>query len=267
MKSYDFIFSLGAACSCSQSLRLAGLQFASFPCDWLYGGTPVVRAQGLADGFRGWFDRELLVKHNVPWNLEHESWRNTGNDIVFKHDFDWNKPLEVTLQGVRDKYTRRRARLDRLIIQAKRVLAVWINTPTSKPVAEADFQAVRKVFENHWPGIQFDILVLTCERGRAFVDRTDCETDGIRMVAWDYDDGREAFVNNARMAKFLSSEYTMKDYRTEEERRGWPARQKALRYAQYNATGWWQYAVNRVHYRLYRHFKRWIECRGLDKLG
>lgn len=266
-RHYDFVFPLGAACSCSQSLRLAGLQFASFPCDWLYGGTPVARAQGLADGFWGWFERAALVQHDVPWNLEHEPWRNAANGIVFKHDFDWNKPLEDMLPGVRDKYARRRTRLDRLIARSKSVLVVWINTPTSEPAAEADLQAARTILENHWPGITFDLLVLTCERGRAFGDRIDREADGIRTIAWDYFDGREEFIDNGAMARFLASEYEMADYRTDEERRGWPARQKALKYAQYNATTWWGYFVNRTNYRLYRHFRRVIERKGLQKLG
>ena len=38
MKTYDFIFSLGASCAVSMSLRDAGLQFASFPFDWI--GSP-----------------------------------------------------------------------------------------------------------------------------------------------------------------------------------------------------------------------------------
>ena len=32
---YDLILPIGEACSCSQSLRTAGLQFASFPWDWI----------------------------------------------------------------------------------------------------------------------------------------------------------------------------------------------------------------------------------------
>ena len=266
-RHYDFVFSLGAACSCSQSLRLANLQFASFPCDWLYGGTPVVRAQGLADGFRGWFERELLVKHDVPWALEHEPWRNEVNSIVFKHDFDWNAPIESLLPGVREKYARRLARLDRLVSAAKTVLVVWLNPPNRPPLGADDLVAAREILRRRWPGVSFDVLSLVCERGRSFADRIDREADGIRTVAWDYDDGREAFVDNVKMASFLSAEYAMADYRTEAERRAWPAKRRRLKYAQYNATGWWQYVVNRTHYRLYRHFKRWIERKGLDKLG
>ena len=267
MRRYDFVFPLGAACSCSQSLRLANLQFASFPCDWLYGGTPVARTQGLVDGFRGWFERATLVKHDVPWNLEHEPWRNTVNGIVFKHDFDWNAPLESLLPGVREKYARRLARLDRLVSAAKTVLVVWINPPTVPAADATELAAAREILRTRWPGVAFDVLSLVCARGRSFADRTDLEADGIRTVAWDYDDGREAFIDNAKMAAFLASEYAMADYRTEEERRAWPARQKALTYAQYNATTWWGYVSNRTVWRLYRHFRRAVERRGLQGLG
>ena len=33
-KEYDFAFSLGFSCACSESLRAEGLQFASCPFDW-----------------------------------------------------------------------------------------------------------------------------------------------------------------------------------------------------------------------------------------
>lgn len=267
MRKYDFIFSLGAACSCSQVLRLAGLQFASFPCDWLYGGAPTVRAQGLADGFRGWFEREKLVKHDVPWNLEHEPWRNVELGIVFKHDFDWNVPIESLLPDVREKYARRLARLDRLISAAKTVLVVWLNPPTLPPAEAGELATAREILRKRWPGVTFDVLSLVCERDRAFENRIDREVDGIRTLAWNYDDGREAFIDNAKMAKFFATEYAVADYRTEEERCAWPARRKALKYAQYNATTWWGYVFNKAYYRLYRHFKKGVERRGLRRLG
>lgn len=266
-RRYDLAFSLGAACSCSQALRLAGLQFASFPCDWLYGGAPTARAQGLADGFRGWFEREKLVKHDVPWNLEHEPWRNVETGIVFKHDFDWNAPLESLLPGVREKYARRLARLDRLVSASKKVLVVWLDPPTLPPVDPADLVAAREILRARWPGVAFDILSLVCENGRAFAERTDREADGVRSLAWDYDDARAAFIDNAKMAKFLAAEYAVADYRTEAERRGYPARRRALKYAQYGATTWWGYVFNRAYYRLYRHFRKGAARRGLLRLG
>jgi len=266
-KQYDFIFSLGAACSCSQSLRLAGLQFASYPFDWLYGGTVGTRVRGLVDGVDAWFAEGSLVKHGIPWKLEHEPYRNVENGIVFKHDFDWNRPLSETLPAVRGKFARRLERLRGRISASRRVLAVWLATPTTKPPSDQELLDCRKAMADRWPGVDIEILALACEGGRAAGDAAVRDLGGVTVVSFDYYDGREEFIDNERMAAFLASRLSAVDYRSDEERRAWPARRRALRYAQYNATGWWSYMVNRAHYRLYRHFRRWIEKKGLDRLG
>lgn len=267
MRSYDFIFSLGAACSCSQSLRLANLQFASFPCDWLWGGSPTARARALIDGFGSLLDETRLVRHGIPWKLEHEPWRDVETGIVFKHDFDWNTPLAETLPAVREKYARRLRRLDELIGASKSVLVVWINPPNCAEARPSEFAEVARLLSAKWPSVGFELLVMRSERGRPFAERTDETADGVRTVSWDYDDGREAFIDNQKMAAFLACEYAMKDYRSDAERAAWPARQKALKYAQYNATTWWGFVVNRFWYRLYRHVRKEIERRGLHRLG
>lgn len=267
VKSYDFVFSLGAACSCSQSLRIANLQYASFPCDWLWGGAPRTRARALVEGFDRILTVARLVKHGVPWKLEHEPWRDLETGIVFKHDFDWNTPLETMLEAVRAKYARRRQRLVERIGQSKKVLVVWISPPGSGEIPVSEFREVRRFLAETWPAVAFDVLVTVCAPGRSFAARTDVTQDGVRIVSWDYDDGRESFIDNVKMAAFLSSEYAAADYRSDAERRAWPARRRALRYAQYNATSWWGFVVNRFWYRLYRHVRKEIERRHLDRLG
>ena len=66
MKNYDFVFGLGRACACTQSLRSAGLQLLSLPWDWItYQLTPqgpdlLLRVDLIASGFAGWFEEEDL---------------------------------------------------------------------------------------------------------------------------------------------------------------------------------------------------------------
>lgn len=268
MKAYDIVFSLGAACSCSQALRLAGLQFATSPLDWLYGGTPTARVEGLLSGFDGWFDADRLVKRELPWRFDHEAYRNVANGIVFKHDFDWNRPLADMVGPVREKYLRRLRRLEGRLAQARSALAVWLTTPTTEPPADGELAACRDRLAARWPGAGVELLALACERGRAFRDRTVRDVaPGVRVVSFDYFDGRDEFVDNGRMAAFLKGELAAADYRSPAERRAWPAKRRALRYAQYGATNAWTYLVNRAHVRLYRHLRRWLARKGLDRLG
>ena len=266
-ESYDVVFSLGAACSCSQSLRAAELQFASFPFDWIYGGTPLARARGLVDGMGGWFGEGDLVRHAVPWKFKHESWRNVRNGIVFKPDFDWNTPLEKMIPAVREKYERRRMRLCGLLDGAVSALAVWINPPTRPPLSEGEVRPVLDLFRARWPHVRFDVLLLNCEPGRAFAARRSETRDGLTIVSYDYDDNRAEFLDNDKMARFLKTLLTVRDYRSESERRAWPARRRKLKYAQYNAKNGWDYLVNRMIYKLYRHFRKRMEQRDLLRLG
>ena len=266
-KQYDFIFSLGAACSCSQSLRLAGLQFASYPFDWLYGGTVATRVRGLVDGVDAWFDEGSLEKHGMPWKLAHEPYRNVENGIVFKHDFDWNRPLAESLPAVREKYARRLGRLRERISASRSVLAVWVTTPTTKAPSDAELLDCRRMLAGRWPDVDIRILAFACEGARGARNATVRDIGGVTVVSYDYYDERGEFIDNRRMASHLSSLVSATDYRSEAERRAWPAKRRALKYAQYNATGWWSYVVNLSYYRLFRHFRRQIEKRGLDRLG
>ena len=267
-RPYDLVFSLGAACSCSQALRLAGLQFASYPFDWLYGGSLTTRVDGLLNGLDGWFDPDCLAKHAIPWTFEHEAYRHAATGIVYKHDFDWNRPLAETVGPVREKYARRLKRLEDRLAQASRVLAVWLATPTTEPPADDELVACRARLAARWPAAGIELLVLACERGRPQAERRVRDVaPGVRVVSFDYFDGRDEFVDNERMAAFLKGEIAATDYRTPAERRAWPAKRRALRYAQYGATNAWAYFVNRAHVRLYRHLKRWLARKGLDRLG
>ena len=61
VKAYDLIFGLGAGCSVSQSLRDAGLQFASYPLDWIAAPGIMQGVEAIERGFEGWFEREDLT--------------------------------------------------------------------------------------------------------------------------------------------------------------------------------------------------------------
>lgn len=69
IKKYDFIFSLGAACSGSYALRKRNFQIYSLPFDWLMGSDFLSRINLIKNHFSNWFnieDFELVDKRFPP---------------------------------------------------------------------------------------------------------------------------------------------------------------------------------------------------------
>ena len=128
--TYDLIFGIGAACSCSETLRTCGLQFKSYPLDWLYGADLKTRIDFVVNGFQDFINKEDLIKagereHPLPCDI----YANTRNQIVFNHDFALHQNLDDTYPGVKEKYDRRIKRLYDHIEKAQKILVIYIQTP------------------------------------------------------------------------------------------------------------------------------------------
>ena len=62
---YDLIFSIGRSCVCTQALRKAKLQLASFPWDWL-GNPPISeRIAYICTDFKDWPRFEEIGRAHV----------------------------------------------------------------------------------------------------------------------------------------------------------------------------------------------------------
>ena len=59
-KTYDLYISLGAACSCTTTIRKCNLQFFSYPYDWVANVSYLDRVKFLTNDFQGWFNKEDL---------------------------------------------------------------------------------------------------------------------------------------------------------------------------------------------------------------
>ena len=57
-QTYDLVVPLGYACSCSQTLRRAGLQLVSFPWDWVGVPPPSERCRIICEGFKDFMNLE-----------------------------------------------------------------------------------------------------------------------------------------------------------------------------------------------------------------
>ena len=134
MKKYDFIFSIGEACPCTQTLRQLGLQDASYPFDWLFGSTFVGRCKILADEFKDFIKKEdLQFSHEVK-SLRCNAYYNKTTDITFMHDFLKSLDFEEAYPLVKEKYDRRIRRLLEKIKNANSVLVVYLENPTSNHI-------------------------------------------------------------------------------------------------------------------------------------
>lgn len=259
MLRYDLIFSLGPACSCTQSIRGAGLQHLSFPFDWIgpeYGRTGWDddvrrRAELVADGFRDW-----LNPGDFTYRGEHTNGKaNFFNDrlgLIFLHDFPPGGDLTRSFDAVREKYDRRVSRLLQLIRASKRVLLVRLDRPDLGPHTKIeDCRFARRRLAEAFPGVRFDLLLLQRDESVAFADRRlETVEDGLMRLAFDYratdpnaDRRQPDFaLTSAALADLLS----VRDYRTPEERRKHRLALRRKRWARYGATSALGYLWKRI---------------------
>ena len=262
---YDVIFSMGAACSCSQALREAGLQFSSFPFDWLTGPDICSRAQMVADGFSGWLEPDTLLPIEAP-RLSTTAWYRDTFGYCFIHDFQANVPIEEALPAFGEKYRRRVARLLRLLDGAGRALAVYIESGGSSETSGIDAaEAAHAILSKRRPGVKIDILFLKYEEGVPFKQREDESGDGWRVVRYDFKDRKEEDwrVDWRQVAKWLKNEYEVVDCRTSEEKAQWKSRARKKKYAEFKATNWWGYAVTKIQYKIYKHLRKRLSRKGI----
>jgi len=158
---YDAVFGLGEACSCSDALRKANLQIVSYPMDWIFGADFSDRIQIVASGFKDFFEAKDLVCKGP--NGKTDIYANEHNNLVFNHDFPMDVPFKTAYPAVREKYDRRINRLLSDIRNARRALAVYIETP-NRPQKLKDVQILKeghKALSEAFPNTVIDLLYLS----------------------------------------------------------------------------------------------------------
>ena len=245
--TYDLIIGFGMACSCSQSLRKAELQFLSFPFDWVvpdndhFEGDLPRRADIVCAEFADWLNAEDLEYRGPHINgMDHYLNRRWG--FVHLHDFPQGVPLEESLPSVAGKYHRRTARMLELIRRSRRVLVVRLDRPDRKhstPVS--DCRLARQALMRKFPGTAFDFVLI--QQDECVRDET--PEEGVRLLSFDYlnrtpgaDRSQPVF---SAVVNALKSRFRVRDYRTADERRQWKRAKRLKRYAKLGAANALQY--------------------------
>ena len=259
-RKYDLAFAMGRACSCSQALRAAGLQFASFPFDWAEPLGPdslEVLVETLCSDFANWFEKEDLVcpskDEQANWDTsEADAYHNRRTGFLFPHDFARGSEFDKAYDRVAEKYRRRIARLYELIRSAKRVLLVRMDTPALKLVTSADVCAeARARLMAKFPGVAFDFIYLTIDPSRPFARRLEEEvSEGVTHVAFDYACHRPGvpgyMTETHQVARILRSRAKVRNYLTREERRNYIMKRRQERWAKHGAKSFWGYQLARI---------------------
>ncbi len=255
---YDLIFGMGEACSCSQALRAAGLQFASFPWDWIAFPSMPERAKIMCDGFKGWLEMADL-EYVATTGGGKVQYRNVKNGIIFNHDFTADVPLSESFPVVKARYDRRIARLDRLIRAAQRpVLVLSLDTPAKGGVTTPleDCREARRILSAGYPGISFEMCLVSLDRSRPYADRIEEEVEpGLLHAVFDYADhtpGAPDFsVDFNMLTSFLAAHFSVRDYRTPEEKRAFKELRRRQKYAKAGVSGFWGLLLHRVRKHLH----------------
>lgn len=266
-RKYDLVFSLGAACACTECLRGAGLQFSSFPFDWLFGSTLAKRTDILVDGCDDWLNEEHLEKVFSETAVHTDAYRNNATGITFNHDFPAGVSIAESIASVREKYDRRFARLRSLISRGGRVLAVYITPPPKGvPPSAEDAAYCRRRLSERFSNALFDILVLrSSENAEPVVEHP---ADGVTFATFDYRSRTDTTganpVDRDRVVAFLKSlGLSACDYRSAAERRSHRAALRAKEYRRFGAANVFDYFWMKSQYKLYSHLRKRLMKKGL----
>lgn len=268
-REYDLAFSLGFSCGCSQALRAAGCQFASYPIDWAGSLGLAFGVEAVCNDFARWLDAEDLCLVDVS----HDSgfctrvYLNDRTGFGFSHEFSDFQPFAKTYPKVKASYDRRIARFLETLRSSGRILAVYVEHPTRARMPASELTNAVGRLRHKCASSKVDFLYFY-EDPSLKVPKVMFDADGITVVAADYrqfEDGVVTqYLNVELLARFLRERIAVIDRRTDEERR------KFASDCRLSASGRWGYDksafrrwLNSRAYKLYRHFERLLRRKGL----
>lgn len=234
-RQYDLAIGLGAACSCSQILRHAGLQKLSFPFDWLtpadtgktYEEDLIRRTAHICADFDGWIRKEDFHTRgeNDGDHLTNGmiDYVNTRLGLQFIHDFPRLTPFDQVFPAVQAKYQRRIDRFLGLLRRSQRILVLRVERPDlefSTPIR--DFETARGMLQDKYPDKRFDFIAFVpCLELPYAQRRIEHPTDWLTLVSFDYRSHQPNVASNQpdfeTTRAVLLDLASVRDYRTQEE--------------------------------------------------
>lgn len=270
-KRYDLIFGLGVACSCTQTLRKAGLQFLSFPFDWIgpnsaceaYTQDLVRRTDILCSGLLSRLDPADFKFRGGPLSNGMADYFNERLELQFIHDFPWGVPFNEAFPKIKAKYAHRVARLIEIISGAKKVLVFKMERPDThdRPPVE-QFRRARNRLQERFPGVRFEFLSLRQQDDIPFATRkVECIEGFLTTVTFDYrsrDPEAESYQPDMDLtAKAVRALVTVRDYRTREEKQKHRDARLARKLENSGCSSLLQFRLKRLRASILRRLPSW----------
>lgn len=271
---FDLVFSLGSGCGCSRVLRERGLQFASFPLDWVgrLGDTGLAlrrSADLVASGYFRWCEEENLIRAPQHDSVKYDSYFDRETGLYFTHDVSSGGNLHEEYPQIAAKYARRISRFDALATCARKILVVWIADPRDDGVVrEDDARHALASFRRKYPQSAFRLLALSCMPGVTVGAAHVVCGEGYELYGFDYrliTDGVRTWDIRTDLINPLLDRFEAVDYRTWAEKRANRHREQEHAYEKFKANTFFELLVNRFQFKLYRHLKRALDKKGVLK--
>ena len=271
MKRFDMAFSMGFSCGGTMALRRAGLQFASYPLDWIGAPGIVASAKMIASDFAGWFEKDDLQLVAVRGgSFQNNVYQNRKTRFGFPHDFPRFFRFEEKYPETAEKYARRIKRFMGDLGAAKTALVVYIERPINPRATDAELVEAKRILEAKYPAVKFELVYFFLDEGRpapgSGKDSASpfCETpvaEGITAVACNYvqyDHGEKSHAIDADVqAAYFRERFEVPDRRSAEEKAAYARERKSARKQKFNGK------LNALKYRLYRWLERDLQEKGL----
>ena len=267
MKEYDLAFGMGFSCAVSQALREAGLQYASFPLDWIGSPGLAESAAMVAGGFKDWFRREDLALHAVRRApLYAHVYRNVRTGFGFPHDFPSFRGFDELYAEAAEKYARRIPRFLKALAGAKRALAVYLERPINPVQDDAAVLAARDRLAAAFPGAEIDLLYFHRQDGarEPAVRRLSDRVTAVGLDLVKRENGEISnIVERQLLTAYLKTVARVEDVRGAAAREARQAFEKGKRADRWNAKGPVSRFVNAQAFKLYRRLEKFLVARGL----
>ena len=267
---YDVVFSIGYDCKCSQSLRRAGLQHFSYPCDWLTGAPLLERARIVAGGFSDLLRLEDLddigtARFNRFAGMTRIA-KDRRNGMEFRHDFPAESSIADGFANAAEKYRRRAGRLMEAIAKADRALAVFCDGYGCRPVSLAELEEARAILARRF-GEKIDVLGIFDDNPATRHEAEEAVSADGHTRRWSLPclkKSPDGLVVSVRVvSRFLAARVSCPDPHTPEERRARRIAARQATYAKYKARSWFGMFVNKMLFRHYRHLTRVLQKKGI----